>query len=391
MADLALMSASQGAVERRVIVAGGGFAALETAVALRALVGPQLRLTLVAAEPRFFYRPLATAEAFGGAPAHSYDLRELAAGIEATFHHAAVEAVAPQTKEVRLTTGRVLSYDDLVLAVGARRRVGVPGALTFRDQRDIPQFRRVLDELERGLIRRVAFAVPSRQCWALPAYELALLTAAHGRSAELETEVLIVSQDRTPLEVFGPEASQLIQELLMETGVRFVGQVIPHSVTRTGLRTELDGTIPADRVVAVPELQGERITGIPAGWSGFVATDSQGRVEGLRDVYAAGDMTTFPIKQGGLATQQADHIAQTIASNLGLPVRPSRLERILQVRLIGGAQPLFLRAEVDALGQVSGASVRWMEPGELRGTDKVSARYLTPYLARVSPASAVAL
>ena len=35
------------------------------------------------------------------------------------------------------------------------------------------------------------------------------------------------------------------------------------------------------------------------------------------DVYAAGDATTFPLKQGGLATQQADAAAETIAAELG--------------------------------------------------------------------------
>ena len=42
----------------------------------------------------------------------------------------------------------------------------------------------------------------------------------------------------------------------------------------------------------------------------------------LAGVYAAGDGTAFPIKQGGLATQQADAVAETIAAAAGAPVEP---------------------------------------------------------------------
>ena len=38
------------------------------------------------------------------------------------------------------------------------------------------------------------------------------------------------------------------------------------------------------------------------------------RVRGLDDVYAAGDITNFPVKQGGIATQLADAAAEAIAA-----------------------------------------------------------------------------
>ena len=43
-------------------------------------------------------------------------------------------------------------------------------------------------------------------------------------------------------------------------------------------------------------------------------------VRGVDDVYAAGDMTTFPLKQGGIAAQMADAAASAIAVRAGVPV-----------------------------------------------------------------------
>jgi NADH dehydrogenase FAD-containing subunit len=47
-----------------VVVAGGGFAALETVLGVRALAGSAARVSLVSPEPVFAYRPAATLDAF---------------------------------------------------------------------------------------------------------------------------------------------------------------------------------------------------------------------------------------------------------------------------------------------------------------------------------------
>jgi sulfide:quinone oxidoreductase len=100
-------------------------------------------------------------------------------------------------------------------------------------------------------------------------------------------------------------------------------------------------------------------------------------------VYAAGDVTSFPIKQGGLAAQQADLIAQRIASENGGAVKELRVQHVLRARLLGGAHPVFLRAELDELGRATTATlqVQCLEEGEsLTSPEKVFGRYLTPYL-----------
>ena len=87
------------------------------------------------------------------------------------------------------------------------------------------------------------------------------------------------------------------------------------------LRLVPEGHLEIDSVVALPRLRGPRIDGLSQTIDGFVPIDSHGRVRGVDDVYAAGDITTFPIKQGGIATQLADAAAEAIASQPGADVR----------------------------------------------------------------------
>ena len=364
------------------VVAGGGFAAVEAVLALNATLGPRADVILVSPRTTLDFRPAATIESFADVAPLRYDLRAIAEDLGATFREDSLAAVAAEARLVRLRSFKRLRYDALVLAVGTRPRASVAGALTFRDQRDVPRLRRTIAELESGTIRRLVFAAPAGVSWPLPLYELALLAAGRAAARGTDVEVALVTPERTPLEALGGEASALVAGLLADRGVHFFGRTIPAAVRREGrLELGFSGSMPADRVIAVPELLGRRIAGIPGGWSGFVPVDRLGRVEGMRGVYAAGDVTTFPIKHGGLATQQADTLAHAIAASLGIHAEPPSAERVLRLRLVGGADPLILRIELDDDGR-PGATVLRHEPSTTEPrTAKVHGRYLTPYLA----------
>src|ERR1035441_4802107 len=272
----------------------------------------------------------------------------------------------------------------LVLAGGARPTRSIPGALTFRDQREVDHIRHLTSELRAGKLHRIIFAVPHGCSWPLPLYELALLTATQLREEGTAGEVVLVSPEITPLQVFGAQAARLVADLVAERGVRFIGESDPQSVEHDGALSLGSGeTLDADCVVAVPELRGPRITGVPTDRWGFVTTDARGGGTGLPDVYVAGDMTSFPIKQGGLAAQQADLIAQRIASENGATVKEPRVQHVLRARLLGGARPIFLRTVLDEFGQATSASLQdqSFEDGESSTAPvKVFGRYLTPYL-----------
>ena len=368
----------------RVVIAGGGFAALETLLALRALGDDWARVELIAPSPTFEYRPAATMQAFDPREARNYDLQAIAADLGATFHRARLQSVSPQNRYVRHSSGARLSYDDLVLAIGARASAGIAGALTFRDQRDLPLFDGVLRDVLDGAARRLVFALPEGRSYPVPLYELALLCAGMIADHDLNASITIVSPEAAPLAAFGDKPSRVVADLLAQRGVSFVGRAQGCQVRRGALVLGSGDVIEADRVVAVPRLSGPRITGVPTDPYGFVPTDADGRVVGLRHVYAAGDMTTFPVKQGGIATQQADRIAEVILTAGGAGITPVRIPRVLQARLLGGEQPLFLRAELDDLGEATSATLARPTP-EASIDSKVIARYLSPYLAAREP------
>ena len=372
----------------QILIAGGGFAAVEAALALRALAGHRVALAVLAPDPVFHYRPAATSEPFDVAPSRRYDLRAIARDLGAEYHKSRLEAVASRKHFIRTASGARLQYDALILATGARAVVGVPGAITFRDQRDIRLIRRLLDELDAGAVRSIAFALPTGAVWPLPLYELALLSAGHARERGLSIESTMVTPEPEPLALFGREASVVVGGLLEERAVRFVGGAVASHVERDGSLVLRDGeTIRADRVVALPELRGRRFTGVPASRSGFVPVDTSGRVEGLEDVYAAGDLTTSPIKQGGIAAQQADVVVQTIAAGLGIPVKEVRAPHVLHARMLGGESTVFLRTEFDWSGQPTRATLVRDDDEHAARAAKVLGRYLLPYLETLEPLS----
>jgi sulfide:quinone oxidoreductase len=358
---------------RRVTVLGGGPAAAELLLALRALSDEPVGLELITPEPRLALRAASTGAAFGEARVEVYDLADLAEETGATLRIDTAEAVAPAARRIRLASGASTTYDSLVLAVGARARAGIPGASVFRDHRDAGIIATLLEDL--GGLRSVAFAVPAGVAWTLPLYELALLTAAEAARRGLDLDIALVTPEQRPLEVFGRDISELAARLLAERGIRVLLSTAATGVAPGRLALRHGGGVAADRVIAAPRLVGRRIAGIPADWNAFVPTDAHGRLAELDDVYAAGDMTAFPIKQGGIATQQADVIAAVLA---GAPVPPVR--HVLRTQLLGAGAPLYLRAELDGEGRVltssTGAEPPWWPGAKLFG------RHLTPWMAR---------
>jgi sulfide:quinone oxidoreductase len=136
-----------------------------------------------------------------------------------------------------------------------------------------------------------------------------------------------------------------------------------------------DQSIAVDAVVALPHLEGPHLPGVPHDVHGFVATDDYGRLLGLTDVYAAGDLTQFPLKQGGIATQQADAAASSIAADAGAAVKPEPFRPVLRGLLITGFVPRFLRSEATGAHSVVDTEPLWWPPAKIVG------RYLTPFLA----------
>jgi sulfide:quinone oxidoreductase len=361
----------------RVLIAGGGVAALEAALALRALAGELVDVALLAPEPSFWYRPLATAEPFGLGEVRRFELPELAAAAGATFTPGSLLRVDSGSR-LAWTSAGTLEYDALLVACGAEPAPAVSGAFTFRGPADTDHMRTLLDEIAAGRARRVAFVVPWGAVWSLPIYELALMTAAFAGARGLDgVELTLVTPEEEPLQLFGRAGSHAVRELLDDRGIALRTNTSAVEVAGGELHFLPKGSMAVDRTVALPRLRGPRIDGLPQTFEGFVPVDAHGRVHGLSDVFAAGDITTFPVKQGGIATQEADAAAEQIAADAGADLSPQPFRPVLRGLLLTGRQPRYLRHELtgeEGDASVASAEPLWWPPA------KVVGRYLAPFL-----------
>jgi sulfide:quinone oxidoreductase len=373
---------------QHVLIAGGGVAALEAALALRALAGDRVSVDLLAPEPRFWYRPMSVAEPFRLGKTESFDLTRLANEAGAGFIPGELVSVDAARRLAYTAHSGTVEYEVLLLACGALPKPAVDGALTFRGPADIALVEQLLREIEAGEVQRVAFVVPAGATWSLPAYELALMTgswlATHGIDG---VELVLVTPEAEPLQLFGSDASAAVRALL--DGREIAVHVRAYATeARGGELILISGDVlAADRVLALPRLHGPRIGGIPQTFEGFVSVDSHGRVVGVPDVYAAGDITAFPIKQGGIAAQQAEAAAEAIAAAAGAGLTPRPFTPVLRGLLLTGAEPRYLRGElVGDAGMVFEDSTEplWWPPAKIVG------RYLAPFLAQLTHAPAEA-
>jgi sulfide:quinone oxidoreductase len=363
----------------KVLIVGGGVAALEGLIALRSLAEERVSIELVTPEPYFTYRPLMVGEPFGYGEAKRYDVVEIAGAHRAAVHLAGIRRVDADTHVVVTWDGRSLSYDLLLVAIGAQPVTAVPGSITVGGPRYAARVRALLRELSSGSVKHVAFAVPPDSSWPLPLYELALMTAKEvAKHGVPGVRLSLITPEASPLELFGRLASQATRELLRAGRIEIQTGCRPAEFRDGELSLLPVGTIAAERAVSLPRLVGPRLAGLPADAEGFIPVDRHGLVAGEHDVYAAGDATTAPIKQGGIATQQADAAAEAIAARAGAGIEPQPFRPVLRGLLLTGAAPRYMRAEVGG-GQVEDWAVSehalWWPPSKIAG------RWLAPYLA----------
>ena len=335
-----------------IVIAGGGIAGLEALIALHGHLGSTVDIELLEANTDLVERQRAVSEPFGGGPARRFDLVRIAADHGAHLRPDRLASVDTEARRVRTVRGDTLDYDALLVAVGATPDMAIPGALTFSGPRDVAAFSALLADLEAGRVRRVAFALPTAVTWALPLYELALMTGEHVRSRGLQdVGLVLVTPEYGPLDAFGARISSHIWSLLAERGIAVVTHAVPLRAGPGGLVVAHGEPVQAERIVSMPRLVGPWIGGLPHDGQGFLATDEHGAVLGVEGVWAAGDGTAFPLKQGGLAAQQADAVAEVIA--VGVDIDPQPFRPILRGLLLTGGPPRYLRRTPAAVRETT--------------------------------------
>jgi sulfide:quinone oxidoreductase len=362
-----------------VLIVGGGVAALEAMLALRHLAEARVDLTLLCPESDFRIRPVSVAVPFGRGEVHSVPIADLTTAVGARLVRAVLREVDATRRQVLTDAGDVIAYDALIVACGARRQPVLKGSLTFTGEEDVGAVKELLQQLSNGTVSRVVFALPQGASWALPLYELALLTATYVSEQRLAgVSLALVTPEQRPLDQFGGDVSIAVAQLLHERHINVHTSTRPIGVYDDGLIVAPPGRLLADRVVSVPQAFGTPIAGIPHNHAGFIATDELGRVRELEAVYAIGDITTFPIKQGGIAAQQADLVAQVLAKQAGAPLDdPAPLRPVLRGLLLTGDASRYLVAVTGpSHGDTASVSTEplWSPEG------KIAAQHLSRYL-----------
>ena len=368
------------AAPHRVVIAGGGVAGLEALVGLHERAADRVSITLLAPTDEFLLRALSVESPFARPEPRRYDLARICADHDAAFRRDALHAVHREAMSVTTRSGDQIPYDSLLVAIGARPSPAFANVMTFRGLQDAEAMHGLIQDVELGYASRIAFVVPPGTTWALPLYELALMTAERADSMGMTPQLTIVTPESSPLAIFGPEASRRVDDLLAERGIVIRTDCHVSAVEKGVVYAAPGGVeVRAQRVVSLPRLNGPRIEGLPCDREGFLPVDPFARVRGVEHVYGAGDGTDGPIKQGGIAAQQAGAAVMGIAADAGAGVEPRPFRPVLRAELLTGSSSTYLREHVAGGGgaQASTASEHalWWPP------TKVAAPYLAPYLA----------
>jgi sulfide:quinone oxidoreductase len=366
----------------RILIAGGGVASLEAAVALQDLAGDLIDVEICAPSSDFAYRPFAVGGPYGASKIPLYNLEELAKRCDATFRLVSIASVDAAEQRATAHDGNEIPYDYLVIACGSKLLWPIPGVTTFWGLRDEADIESVIHRMQDGSAKRLVFALPGTNGWGLPIYELALLAETEMRKAEVDApQLTVVTPEDAPLQVFGNEVSAKLSKLLSDRGIAVrTGAHI--SKFEQGLLSITPGEdLEADAVVSLPRMEGRKIVGVAHDQNGFIGVDAHCRVPGMSNVFAAGDVTAFPVKQGGIAAQQGDVIAEAIAADLGCDLDPKPFEPVLRGVLWTGEQPRYLYGHLT--GGHGETSSMTMEPPWEPQEGKIMSRYLSPFLSEI--------
>lgn len=301
----------------KILIVGGGVAALEACLGLRWDASIEAEVTIVSEDDSFVFRPLAVLEPFGHGVAPRFSIEEIVDGATSEIIHGEISHFDLKHNRAEIKGGRTLDFDAAIIATGGERHSQLSNAVVIGEPGAMEQLSLVVAQLDAGLVPRIVFAMPQGACWGLPTYELAMFTAARAQHEMRNVDVQLLTPDKKPLIEFGKEASSYVVKLLGDAGVKLVRGCTATAYSDGILSTDLGESIETKYVVAAPEIRGALIEGLPHNDKGFLPVDEYGLVHGTSCIYAAGDITDFHIKQGGIASQQADVVVGAITEQFG--------------------------------------------------------------------------
>ena len=314
----------------RVLVIGGGFAALETAFLLRMRHHDDVDIRLVSDRDQFLFRPNSIYVPFGADPDDLLvDLNKPLRRRQIEFERGRVTEVDPDRRLVTLDDGERFGYDKLVIATGADTNASeVPGLAehgatiwTTDSMLEVRRrFEQVRDRARAGERQSVLFLVPPNNKCSGPLYEIVFMLETWLRRNDARDLVDITwsTYEHGFIQAFGPRLNDLVTEEFADRGIDGNLEEVATEVTADEVRYGDGSSRRFDHLIAFPPyVSAVRYPGLDSDDRGFVTTDLGTRLAaGCDDVYVPGDAGDFPITQAFLAFLQADAVANHIDAEL---------------------------------------------------------------------------
>ena len=291
---------------------------------------------------------MAVREPFAAGPPHRYPLGPIARDAGADWKQDSLAWVDLDAQVVHTGAGRQVDYDALLIAFGARQVEPYEHVATFRDADADAAYQGVVQDVEEGYSRSVAFIQPIGPVWPLPLYELALMTAERAESMDIrDLELVLVTPEPHPLAIFGAAVSEVVLNRLARAGITVYCNSLAQVPATGQLLIEPQGVeLHPARMIAMPRVAGPSVRGLAgAGAQGFIPIDKHCSVPGTGGrVFAAGDAANYPVKHGGLGAQMADAAAAAIAVLAGSQTKAPAFCPIIRGKLLTGSDPVYMSA-----------------------------------------------
>ncbi|MGH2958586.1 MAG: FAD-dependent oxidoreductase, partial [Solirubrobacterales bacterium] len=365
-----------------ILIAGSGPGALEATLGLSASEYLDAKIALISPQLEFQYRPNLVMEPFGVTTTAKYAVAEVIRHPDVTQWSGTLERIDTAASKAYSPEGDEFDFDALIIATGTETHADLnEPVVTFGKPGSLEKLKEIVAAIDAGSVHSVLFTAPPGPTWQLPLYEFALMCAERAeRQSGQQIVISIATPEADPLDVFGAENSATVLRLCADFGVVLHTDTTVEAFDGTTAHLS-DGTSQAvDRVFAMPRLTGRAPEGIPTDEDGFIHVDDNQLIAGTTNVYAVGDVTDFRVKQGGLASMQADAAICAIESTLGGREAAEPFVHEIDAILLAADRRVAMRARI---GNETSQSIAIEQP--TGPVQKIQSRLLSERLREISP------
>ena len=329
-------------------------------------------------------------EPFAAGPPHRYPLGRIARDAGADWAQDSLAWVDLDAQVVHTGAGRRVEYDALLIAVGARQVEAYEHVATFRDADADAAYQGIVQDVEEGYSRSLAFIQPVGPVWPLPLYELALMTAERAESMDIrDLELVLVTPEPRPLAIFGAAVSDVVSNRLARAGIRVYCNSLAKVPATGRLLIEPQGVeLHPARMITMPRVAGPSVRGLPGAGAQGLHSDRQAllgarhgrpRVRRRRRSQLSGQARRSRRADGGRGG-----CSDSRARRARRPRRPA-FNPVIRGKLLTGSDPVYMSAH--PVGAESFESEVFDEP-PWPSDEKVVAEELGPYLATLDASHA---